>query len=138
MLRGGTTVRRILTQTALGILPAILLIAVVSVNGAAQARPSMELLETKQSATQTTIEIVGRVKNISPREVSGVNVICDFQDANGKSIRREQTHLETDPLGPNKISQFKVSTPYNAAIQRFHISFAEMFGGPLVTKDSRK
>lgn len=98
----------------------------------------MELLETKPSRTQTTLEIVGRVKNISPREVSGVAVYCDFQDANGKSIKREQGHLDTDPLGPNQVSQFKITTPDNAAIQRFKVTFAEMFGGPLVTKDSRK
>lgn len=101
-------------------------------------RPAMELLETKQSATQTAIEIVGQVKNISPREVMGVTVSCDFQDANGKSLRVEQGHLDTDPLAPNKISQFRINTRYSPEIKRFNVSFAEIFGGRLVTKDSRK
>ena len=101
-------------------------------------RSQMELLETKQSATQSTIDIVGQVKNVSTREVSGVTVYCDFQDASGKSVRVVQGHLEIDPLAPNKISQFRVSTPASAAIKRFNVTFAEMFGGKLVTKDSRK
>ena len=101
-------------------------------------RPAMELLETKQSATQSSIDIVGQVKNISPREVMGVAVSCDFQDASGKSLRVEQGHLETDPLAPNKVSLFKISTRYNPEIKRFNVTFAEIFGGRLVTKDSRK
>jgi hypothetical protein len=118
--------------------PVLALLVFTSVRGQAQARPSMELIETTPSRTQTSLEIVGKVKNISGREVSGVNVFCDFQDANGNSIKREQGHLDTDPLAPNAISTFKISTPDNAGIQRFNVTFAEMFGGPLVTKDSRK
>ncbi len=133
--------RRVFSARELAILPAVLLLVLAAVRCEAQkpaARASMELLETKQTATQSTLEITGQVKNISPSEVSGVTVFCDFMDASGKSIKREQTHLDTDPLGKDKISTFKVSTPYNAGIKRFNVTFAQMFGGPLVTKDSRK
>ncbi|MBI3896294.1 MAG: hypothetical protein HY313_10245 [Acidobacteria bacterium] len=102
------------------------------------ATNAMELLETNQSATQDAITIVGRVKNNYSRDVSGVAVYCDFQDANGSSIRIEQGSLQTDPLSPNAISEFRINTPYNSAIKRFNVTFAEMFGGKLVTKDSRK
>ena len=68
----------------------------------------------------------------------GVTVSYDFQDANGKSLRVEQGHLDTDPLAPNKISQFRISTRYSPEIKRFNVTFAEIFGGRLVTKDSRK
>jgi hypothetical protein len=98
----------------------------------------MELLETRQSATQTTITLIGRVKNVSPREVMGVAVSTDFQDANGRSIRVEQGNLVRDPLPPNEISEFRVTTPYNENIKRFNVNFAELFGGPLVMKDSRQ
>jgi len=131
-------VREVLSRIAAAVAPVMLFIVFSAVHGKAQARASMELLETKQTATQTSLEIEGQVKNISPREVSGVTVVCDFMDANGKSIKREQSHLDTDPLGPNKTSTFKISTPYNAGIKRFNVTFAQMFGGPLVTKDSRK
>jgi len=131
-------VRRVFAQIISAVLPVLVLLVFASSRGQAQARPSMELLETTPSRTQTSLEIVGKVKNISGREVSGVTVICDFQDANGNSIKREQGHLATDPLGANQISEFKVSTPDNAAIQRFNVTFAEMFGGPLATKDSRQ
>jgi hypothetical protein len=98
----------------------------------------MELLETRQSATQTTITITGRVKNISPREVMGVAVSTDFQDATGRSIRVEQGSLARDPLPPNEISEFRITTPYSENIKRFNVNFAELFGGPLVMKDSRQ
>ncbi|MBI3933842.1 MAG: hypothetical protein HY316_04065 [Acidobacteria bacterium] len=116
----------------------MLLIRFGAVSAAAQARPSMELLETKTSQTQSAIEVVGQVKNISTRPVEGVTVFCDFQDASGKTVKREQGSLDTDPLAPNKISTFKISTASSAAIRGFKITFGQMFGGPLVTKDSRK
>ncbi len=103
-----------------------------------EARETMELLETTLSVSQDTIRIVGKVKNISPRDVSGVNVTCDFQTSTGSSVRLVQGQLATDPLPPDQISEFRVSTPYNAEIKRFNVIFQEMFGGQLVTKDSRK
>ena len=99
---------------------------------------AMELLETKISATQTTLDIVGQVKNTYPRDVSGVTVYCDFQDADGNSLRTIEGTLRTDPLPADKVSEFRISTKYDPAIKRFNVSFAEMFGGKLVTKDSRK
>jgi hypothetical protein len=100
-------------------------------------RSQMELLEANQSATQTTITIVGRVKNISSREVMGVTVSVNFQDADGNSVRVEQGNLATDPLPPNETSEFRITTAYSANIRRFAVSFAELFGGPLIMKDSR-
>ncbi|MBI4463159.1 MAG: hypothetical protein HY647_00510 [Acidobacteria bacterium] len=129
--------RRIFLLNATPLLVLIALLAGVAGSIAAQ-RPSMELLETKISATQEAITIVGQVKNISDREVNGVTVYYDFQDGSGKSIRTEQGFLETDPLPPDKVSQFKISTQYNPGIKRFNVTFGEMFGGQLVTKDSRK
>ena len=46
----------------------------LSVQEGKAQHPQMELLNTKISATQTTLEIVGQVKNITPRDVSGVTV----------------------------------------------------------------
>ena len=97
----------------------------------------MELLQANQSATQTTITIVGQVKNISPREVMGVAVSVNFQDADGNSVRVEQGNLVTDPLPSGMTSEFRITTPYRENIRRFSVSFAELFGGPLVMKDSR-
>jgi hypothetical protein len=135
---GGAIVRRVFSRIVLAIAPVLLVMTLAAVRGKAQARPSMELLETKPSVTQSTLDIVGQVKNISPRELSGVTVVCDFLDASGKIIKGERGQLETDPLGPNKVSEFKISTAYSAGIKGFKVSFSQMFGGPLVTKDSRK
>lgn len=122
---------------------AVLAVAIGAMRSGAQtakpgARVSMELLDTKIAATNSAIEITGQVKNVSARPVEGVTVHYDFQDASGKSVKREQGPLATDPLAPNKISEFKVSTPYNANIKRFNVTFSQVFGGPLATKDSRK
>jgi len=133
-------VRRVFSvKGSVTVLAVVTWMGIAAVSARAQARASMELLETKATATaQNTLEIVGQVKNISPRPVSGVTVYCDLQDANGKSLRVVQGHLETDPLPADKISQFKLSGPYSAEIKRFNVTFGQMFGGPLVTKDSRK
>ncbi|MBI4442213.1 MAG: hypothetical protein HY649_02425 [Acidobacteria bacterium] len=109
-----------------------------SASAYAVQRPAMELLEAKQSATQDAISIVGKVKNISGREVSGVTVYCNFQDAGGKTIRTEQGFLDTDPLAADQTSGFKINTKYDPSIKRFSVTFGSMFGGALVTKDSRK
>ena len=128
--------RALFSRQTAALLPAALIL--IAAGECWAQRPAMELLETKQSATQSSIDIVGQVKNISPREVMGVTVSCDFQDANGKSVRVVEGHLDTDPLAPNKISQFKISTRSSPEIKRFNVTFAEIFGGRLVTKDSRK
>lgn len=136
-MKEAETVRRVFFPNLSPLVVLMALIPFAAKDGVAQ-RVSMELLDTKISATQETIDIVGQVKNISTREVNGVTVFCDFQDVNGKSIRVEEGSLATDPLAPSKISQFKISTRYNPQIKRFNVTFSEMFGGPLVTKDSRK
>ena len=74
------------------------------------AAGGMELLETKQSATQDTLTIVGQVKNNYNRDVSGVVVTCYFQDSSGNPIRKEEGTLKTDPLPPNQVSEFRIGT----------------------------
>ena len=134
---GGATVKRVFSSKGMALLPALAWLLLAVGSGWAQ-RQSMELLDTKISATQDSIDLVGQVKNIATRPVEGVTVHCDFQDAGGKSVRVIQGRLETDPLPPAKVSQFKCSTPYSAAIKRFNVTFSQVFGGPLLTKDSRK
>ncbi len=119
------------------LLLAVALLSLAAVEGRAQ-RASMELLETKIAATQTAINIDGQVKNISPREVSGVEVYCNFQNMAGESIRVERGYLDTDPLAAGETSTFKISTKYDANIKRFNVTVGRTFGGPLVTKDSRE
>ncbi len=119
------------------LLLSVALLTLAAVEGEAQ-RPSMELLETKIAATQTAINIDGQVKNISPREVSGVEVYCNFQNMDGESIRIERGYLDTDPLAAGETSTLKISTKYDANIKRFSVTFGRTFGGPLVTKDSRE
>src|SRR5581483_12129257 len=121
-----------------GALPVVAAMFLAAALAVAQAKPAMELLETKQSATQSTLTIVGQVKNISTREVSGVTVFCDLADASGKKIKTAQGHLEVDPLPPNKVSGFTITTPYDAQIKRYNVRFTQMFGGPLLMNDSRK
>ncbi len=119
------------------LLLAVALLSLAAVEGTAQ-RASMELLETNIAATQTAINIDGQVKNISPREVSGVEVYCNFQNMDGESIRIERGYLDTDPLAAGETSTFKISTKYDANIKRFNVTFRRTFGGPLVIKDSRE
>ena len=129
--------RRIAIWSLKTLLLSVALISLAAVKGEAQ-RPSMELLETNIAATQTSINIDGQVKNISPREVSGVEVYCDFQNSNGESVRIERGYLDTDPLAAGETSTFKISTGYDANIKHFSVTFGRTFGGPLVTKDSRQ
>ena len=129
--------RRITIWSLRPLLLSVALLSLAAVEGEAQ-RPSMELLETNIAATQTAINIDGQVKNISPREVSGVEVYCNFQNMDGESIRVARGYLDTDPLAVGETSTFKISTEYDPNIKRFSVTFGRTFGGPLVTKDSRQ
>ncbi len=123
-----------------GMIPVFALIAMISfaaTNSAAQ-KPSLALLEAKGSATQTSINITGQVKNLATKDLSGVTVYCDFQSAGGKVIRTEEGSLETDPLPPNKVSEFKCSTKASPDLRGYNFRFVSLFGGPLAVKDSRK
>lgn len=123
-----------------GLISVFVLVAMFSfaaANSAAQ-KPSLELLEAKGSATQTAISIVGQVKNVASKDLSGVTVYCDFQSASGKVIRSEESRLDTDPLAPNKTSEFKCSTKSSPEIKGYSFRFVSLFGGALVAKDVRK
>ena len=101
-------------------------------------RPSLELLAANATATQTTINVAGQVKNVAGKDLSGITVYCDFQNSGGKTIRTEESTLETDPLTPNKTSDFKCSTKSSPDVRGFSFRFVSLFGGPLVVKDVRK
>ena len=113
-------------------------ILLFSRDGVTQQRTQVELLSAKVSATQTSLELVGQVKNISGRPVEGVDVAIDFQDASGKSVQVVKGKLAKDPLPADGVSDFQVSTPYDASIKRFNVVFSTLFGGRLAMKDSRK
>jgi hypothetical protein len=121
-------------------MPVFVLVCMVSMAGvkAFAQRPSLELLDAKAAATQTTINIVGQVKNVSASDIRGVTVYCDFQGAGGKVVRSEETKLDTDPLAPEKTSEFKCSTKAGADIRGYGFRFDRLFGGPILVKDSRK
>ena len=123
-----------------GWIPVFAIITVFSfaaANGFAQ-RPSLELLDAKGSATQTSINIVGQVKNVATKDLSGITVYCDFQSASGKTIRTEEGRLDVDPLKPNSNSEFKCSTKASPDVRGFGFRFVSLFGGPLTVKDVRK
>jgi len=123
-----------------GLMPALVVFAMISfaaVNCAAQ-KPSLELLDSKASASQTAISVVAQVKNISTSDISGVTVYCDFVNASGRIVRTEQSSFETDPLKPNSTSQFKCETKVSPDIKSFKYRFERMFGGPLIVKAPAK
>ena len=128
--------RRIFCPNWVRLVVFISLISVAATESMAQ-RPSIELLDVKASATQSAISLAGQVKNISPSDVRGVTVYCDFQNAAGKVVRTEQTNLKTDPLAPNKLSDFECSTKSSQDIKGYNFRFDRLFGGPLAIKDSR-
>ena len=130
--------RRVFYSSLIPVMSLIALISVAASDGAAQ-RPSLELVDVKQSATVTTISLVGEVKNVSTSDVSGVTVYWDFLNGAGKVVRTEQTNLDTDPLKPNATSEFKVSTKASPEIKGYGIPrFERIFGGPLAVRDARK
>ena len=130
--------RRVFYSSLIPVVSLMALITVGARDGAAQ-RPALDLIDVKQSATATTISLVGEVKNVSNSEVSGVTVYWDFLNGAGKVVRTEQTSLDTDPLKPNSVSEFKVSTKASPEIKGYGIPrFERLFGGPLVVRDARK
>ena len=117
--------RRVLNP---GVVPVIVFMAVFSFaarNGMAQ-REQLELLDAKGAATQTAINIVGQVKNISTSDISGVTVYCDFTGAGGKVVNTEQTNFDKDPLKPNAQAEFKCSTKASPEIKSFGFRFDQI------------
>jgi hypothetical protein len=131
-------VRQFFYPNLMPLLVALALISFSAAESAAQRQASLELLDVKQSATQSSISLAGQVKNISSSEISGVTVYCDFLNASGKVARTEQSTLETDPLAPNKLSDFKCSTKSGPEIKGYNLRFDRLFGGPLAVKASPK
>ena len=123
-----------------GLIPLVALISMISfaARESAAQRPGLEMMDVKQSATQTAISLTGQVKNISPSNISGVTVYCDFLNGAGKVARTEQSTLEPDPLLPNKVAEFKCSTKSGSEIKGYNFRFDRLFGGPIVVKPMQK
>jgi len=123
-----------------GVTPVFILITLFSfaaAEGLAQ-KYSLELVEAKGSATQTSIIVEGQVKNITTKDLSGITVYCNFRGAGGKIVRTEESTLETDPLPPNKESEFKCSTKASPEIKDYAFRFVSLFGGELTVAPRKK
>ena len=82
--------------------------------------------------------IMGRIKNVSPEELSDIWALVQLFDRSDELITFEEVPIPLNPLPPGGSSPFKVVFEGSLAIQRASITFKDSSGHHLSTVDHRK
>ncbi|UCD70536.1 MAG: hypothetical protein JSW70_05880 [Syntrophobacterales bacterium] len=85
--------------------------------------PLLQLESLTSSSEGERIEVIGRVKNISPHPLSGVKVVAQFFNFRNQFISYEESSIAFSFLHPDQFSPFKVRGKGNTWIRRISIAF---------------
>ena len=78
------------------------------------------------------------MKNISDGPLRGVEVVASWYDKNGNFITSDSAVIEYSPIMPGQKSPFKTISRANPLMQRYTVSFKQLFGGELQWRDDRQ
>lgn len=103
-----------------------------------RSRYKLELLASNGTSQYGFATVEGQVKNISGSSLKSVMVVVEWATADGQFVKSDDSLVEYDPILAGQVSPFKSITSHNPAMQKYRISFKQLFGGTISTLDSRK
>jgi hypothetical protein len=83
----------------------------------------LQLESLTSSSEGGTIEVVGRVKNISSHPLKGVKVVAQFFDFHDQFVIYEESPIAFSSLHTDQCSPFKVKGKGNTGVRRISIAF---------------
>jgi len=90
-----------------------------------------------QSETGNYWYVEGEVKNLSDESLRSVQVVSTWYTAEDSFITSSSALIDYNPLLPGQTSPFKTITRGNPAMSKFSISFKQLLGGTIATRDDR-
>jgi hypothetical protein len=85
--------------------------------------PLLQLDFMTASSKEESIEVIGRVKNISSHPLEGVKVVAQFFNFRDQLIIYEESPIAFSFLHPDQCSPFKVIREGNTGVRRISIAF---------------
>lgn len=82
-------------------------------------------------------ELVGRVKNLSNRDLEDIWALIQVFDEDEELITYEEIPIPINPLPPNETSPFKVLFEKELPIKKFSVGFKTASGNPIQSVDQR-
>lgn len=82
--------------------------------------------------------IQGEVENISGQSMKNVAAVANWYDKDNGFITSDTTLIEYNPILPGQRSPYKVMARHNPAMTKYSVSFKQLFGGAIATRDDRK
>lgn len=82
-------------------------------------------------------ECEGFVKNISGKTLENVTVVIEWSDANGTGQASDDALIDYNPILAGQESPWKTIGTYNPALTGFRVTFKELLGGTILTRDDR-
>lgn len=96
--------------------------------------PKLEVQSWKKGRkSDSYIEIVGEVKNISTYSLDGIKALVSFYDKKGDLVNANDALIDFQPILPGQISPFKVIATYDPAMDKANIAFKESDGGTIAS-----
>ena len=71
----------------------------------------------------------GRVKNVSNVRLENIQAVVTFKTRDGTFITASDALIDFNPILPGQISNFKVMTRANPAMNKASIDFKKLMGG---------
>ncbi len=96
----------------------------------------LELLSYKCTTEYGFFTISGQVKNISSESLKNVTAVGTTYTSDGQFINSDSALTEYNPILAGQTSPFKVMMTLNPAMKKCDVSFKELLGGTIQTKDS--
>lgn len=101
---------------------------------------ALALLSTRGYASESGgyMYVEGQVKNLTDRPLRNVQVVATWYGSDDTFITSDTGLVEFNPLLPGQTSPFKTMTRRNPSMSRFSVSFKQLLGGELGTRDDRQ
>jgi hypothetical protein len=82
--------------------------------------------------------VEGQIRNISDNAIKGVMAVSTWYGQDDTFIKSDSAMIDFDPIMPGQTSPFKTISRGNPAMSKFSVTFKQILGGQIATRDDRK
>jgi len=95
--------------------------------------PQLEVTDWKCSSSYGYEIMEGEVKNISNESLKNVEAVASYYTKDETFVTSDSALIEYNPILPNQVSPFKITTTRNPAMNNCKLNFKFLMGGNIKT-----
>jgi hypothetical protein len=96
----------------------------------------LELLSFKCYSEYGYFQVSGEVKNVSDQPIKNAEVVLTTYTKDGELVNSSDALIDYNPVLAGQTSPFKAGMTMNPAMSKCKVSFKDLLGGTIQTKDS--